>query len=36
MKATWRQNRPRPLAAIDAEIRQVEQDILGLLKEVMG
>ncbi len=27
---------PRPLAVIDAEIRQVEQDILGLLKEVMG
>jgi len=29
-------NRPAPLAAIDAEIRQVEQDILRLLKEVMG
>ena len=27
---------PRPLAAIDAEIRQVEQDTLSLLKEVMG
>jgi type I restriction enzyme M protein len=26
---------PRPLAVIDAEIRTVEQDILGLLKEVM-
>jgi hypothetical protein len=27
---------PRPLAVIDAEIRQVEQDTLSLLKEVMG
>jgi hypothetical protein len=36
VKAATFQNRPRPLAAIGDEIRQVEQDIRGLLKEVMG
>jgi hypothetical protein len=35
VKAATFQHRPRPLAAVGDEIRQVQQDILALRKEVM-